>query len=178
MLFRLTAGLFLTTNFNCAAWVKLSRQAFHTLVPELLSSLFNWPFITWLGGLSWGRGPACDWEESDANMCQTALTFWGNTANKTLLCYLSSRPVTAPSRPDWAPNFDVWSPTPVPRRARRPFCKHKLNLHPRKTFWPLLLWQTESGLSTPANVCSLMITCHYFSWGNIFQCPKMCLIRL
>lgn len=98
-----------------------------------------------LGGLTRGRGPACDRAPSGTCVCLIGV-FEKKLMRCQFLVYLSS-------------GFYLWSAAPVCRGAWRPFCKRNPNLHPRKTFWPRSLRQTESGPSTAVNVDSLMITC-------------------
>lgn len=113
---------------------------------ESLFSLLSWPFVTWLWRIN-RRERSSMWLIPVRYMRLPDWSFREEEVNEmSLLVYLSS-------------SFYLWSPAPVCRGAWRPFCKHNPNLHPRKTFWPRSLRQTESGASTAVNVDSLMITC-------------------
>lgn len=74
MLYRLlahsSAQMFLRTYLLSAALIKLTANLSIPPIPELLFSSLSWPFVTWPGGLSRGKGPACDWVGSDGGRCQ------------------------------------------------------------------------------------------------------------
>lgn len=143
MPFRLPASTNVPQNKLCCAD---QGQAFHNLSWNPFLAYSADPLSLDFGGLTRGKGPACDWSLSCTCACLIGAFEKKKLMRCRLLVYLSS-------------GFYLWSPAPVCRGAWRPFCKHNPNLHPRKTFWPRSLRQTESGASTAVNVDSLMSTC-------------------